>query len=137
MRFKAAYVSGYVPRRAPAGPVGGRAAGRTGGPVLFTAAPVPVRYAAADPGRDGAGAAEVDDALADTVLDVIVRRLEGQGPPAHQVWLPPLDEPPTLDQLLPALAPAPDRGLHAAGYARAGQAGRAGRPGRQAVRAAP
>ena len=23
------------------------------------------------------------------------------GPPAHQVWLPPLDEPPTLDELLP------------------------------------
>ena len=33
---------------------------------------------------------EEDDALADTVLDVLVRQLEGEGPPAHQVWLPPL-----------------------------------------------
>ena len=36
-----------------------------------------------------------------------MRRLEGQGPPAHQVWLPPLDEAPSLDQLLPALAAVP------------------------------
>ena len=31
------------------------------------------------------------------------RRMEGQGAPAHQVWLPPLAEPPTLDQLLPPI----------------------------------
>ena len=27
-------------------------------------------------------------------------RLAGRGPPAHQVWLPPLAEPPNLDELL-------------------------------------
>ena len=54
---------------------------------------MPVQYADAGPGDAApAGRAAEDDALADTVLDVIVRRLEGQGPPAHQVWLPPLDE---------------------------------------------
>ncbi|MEP6560600.1 MAG: type VII secretion protein EccCb, partial [Nakamurella sp.] len=36
-----------------------------------------------------------------TLLDVAVSRLAGSGVPAHEVWLPPLKEPPTLDLLLP------------------------------------
>ncbi|MDQ2589053.1 type VII secretion protein EccCa [Saccharothrix yanglingensis] len=51
-----------------------------------------------------------------SVLDVAVDRLVGQGPPAHQVWLPPLGEPPSLDQVLPPLVPDPDLGLTAAGW---------------------
>ena len=42
----------------------------------------------------------------DSLLDVVVAQLAGHGAPAHQVWLPPLDVPPTLDQLL---APAGHR----------------------------
>ncbi|KUL51383.1 hypothetical protein ADL22_06175 [Streptomyces sp. NRRL F-4489] len=61
-------------------------------------------------------AGDAADPLADTVLDVLVRRMAGQGPPAHQVWLPPLDEPPTLDQLLPPLTASAERGLHADAY---------------------
>ena len=54
-----------------------------------------------------------DDALADTVLDVIVRRLEGQGAPAHQVWLPPLDRAPVAGPAAAGRCPAtPGRGLH-------------------------
>ena len=50
---------------------------------------------------DGAVAeTEDDDAVGESLLDILVDRLEGQGTPAHQVWLPPLDEPPTLDELL-------------------------------------
>ena len=52
-----------------------------------------------------------------TLLDVIVARVRGQGPPAHEVWLPPLDVPPTLDQLLPPISPTADRGLSAVGHA--------------------
>ncbi|GLZ38932.1 type VII secretion protein EccCa [Actinokineospora sp. NBRC 105648] len=52
----------------------------------------------------------------DTVLDVAVERLLGQGPPAHQVWLPPLDNPPALDQLLPPLTPHPTLGLTTADW---------------------
>lgn len=63
----------------------------------------------------------MDDALADTVLDVIVRRLEAQGPAAHQVWLPPLDSPPSLDALLPGLTAVPGRGLTQPGYEGAGR----------------
>ncbi|MFF7332423.1 type VII secretion protein EccCa [Streptomyces sp. NPDC090306] len=119
-RFKAAYVSGSYhsgPQRAATDgrlPVDRR-------PVLFTAAEVPVRYAPVP--RQGAEAAGdgVDDALADTVLDVIVRRLEAQGPSAHQVWLPPLDSPPSLDALLPGLTAVPGRGLTQPGYEGAGR----------------
>ncbi|WP_371618178.1 type VII secretion protein EccCa [Streptomyces sp. NBC_00454] len=122
-RFKAAYVSGTYRVGGPDLSVGMFPVERR--PVLFTAAPVPVVYAAPDPAYLTARAEEAarggqDDALADTVLDVIVGRLEGQGVPAHQVWLPPLDQAPPLDQLLPALAPSAERGLHAEGYTRPG-----------------
>src|SRR5262249_8782816 len=50
-----------------------------------------------------------------TMLDVIVGRLRGKGPPAHRVWRPPLDEPPSLDELLAGLAVDERLGLHAPG----------------------
>ncbi|MGG8405132.1 type VII secretion protein EccCb, partial [Streptomyces sp. 12297] len=117
-RFKAAYVSGAYRSGGPDLSVGQFPVERR--PVLFTAAPVPVVYAAPDPAYLAAAARREDEALADTVLDVIVRRLEGQGVPAHQVWLPPLDDAPPLDQLLPATAVSAERGLHAEGYTRPG-----------------
>ncbi|GAA1981869.1 type VII secretion protein EccC [Amycolatopsis minnesotensis] len=46
----------------------------------------------------------------DTVLDVLITRLRGVGPRAHQVWLPPLKQPATLDQLLPPLVDHPELG---------------------------
>ncbi|MFE6161746.1 type VII secretion protein EccCa [Streptomyces sp. NPDC056486] len=123
VRFKAAYVSGvYRSGSAQAAALGGpRPVDRR--PVLFTAAEVPVRYAAAAtvPEPRTQSATDPDDALADTVLDVIVRRLEAQGPAAHQVWLPPLDSPPSLDQLIPGLAAVPGRGLTQPGYEGAGR----------------
>ncbi|MCS0636492.1 type VII secretion protein EccCa [Streptomyces sp. LP05-1] len=120
LRFKAAYVSGvYRTGSRDALPSGPLPVDRA--PAVFTAAPVPVRYArpaatAAVPAPRGG-----DDALADTVLDVIVRRLEGRGVEAHQVWLPPLDNPPPLDELLPGLAGVPGRGLTQPGYEGAGR----------------
>ncbi|MGQ4434660.1 type VII secretion protein EccCa [Streptomyces sp. SAS_260] len=119
VRFKAAYVSGTYrsgssPTAFGAGqlPVDRR-------PVLFTAAEVPVQYTAVPQQRTESP--DVDDALADTVLDVIVRRLEAQGPAAHQVWLPPLDSPPSLDGLLPGLTAVQGRGLTQPGYEGAGR----------------
>ncbi|MER6442479.1 MULTISPECIES: type VII secretion protein EccCa [unclassified Streptomyces] len=119
VRFKAAYVSG-VYRTGPAQAALGGALPVDRRPVLFTAAEVPVQYVAV-PQQRPAATAETDDALADTVLDVIVRRLEAQGPAAHQVWLPPLDSPPSLDGLLPGLAAVPGRGLTQPGYEGAGR----------------
>ncbi|MFF1968159.1 type VII secretion protein EccCa [Streptomyces sp. NPDC058232] len=118
-RFKAAYVSGTYRTGGPDLPVGALPVERR--PALFSALPVPVVYAAPDPAHVVASRTSAeDDALSDTVLDVIVRRLEGQGVPAHQVWLPPLDRAPTLDQLLPGLAPTADRGFTATEYTRPG-----------------
>ncbi|AYF76606.1 type VII secretion protein EccCa [Nocardia yunnanensis] len=42
-----------------------------------------------------------DEGLPDSLLQVVVKRLTGHGRPAHEVWLPPLDESPTVDMLLP------------------------------------
>ncbi|MBL1102348.1 type VII secretion protein EccCa [Streptomyces coffeae] len=121
-RFKAAYVSGTYRTGAPT-TEGTTELPIERKPVLFTAAPVPVSYATPDPAALLASASartDEDDALAETVLDVIVGRLEGQGQPAHQVWLPPLDKAPSLDELLPSLAPSAERGLQSADYARPG-----------------
>jgi DNA segregation ATPase FtsK/SpoIIIE, S-DNA-T family len=55
-----------------------------------------------------------------TMLDVLLTRLEGIGPRAHQVWLPPLKTPATLDQLLPPLVDDDELGLRPVGDLGAG-----------------
>ncbi|MFJ8110698.1 type VII secretion protein EccCa [Streptomyces sp. NPDC096132] len=124
LRFKAAYVSGVYRSGAQRVALGGGPLPVDRRPVLFTAAEVPVQYVPVPRQRSGASSGdepEVDEALADTVLDVIVRRLEAQGPAAHQVWLPPLDSPPSLDVLLPGLTAVQGRGLAQPGYEGAGR----------------
>ncbi|KOU55252.1 secretion protein EccC [Streptomyces sp. MMG1533] len=122
VRFKAAYVSGVYRSGTQRSALGGGTLPMDRRPVLFTAAEVPVQYVAVPQQRPSASdASEVDDALADTVLDVVVRRLEAQGPAAHQVWLPPLDSPPSLDGLLPGLTAVQGRGLTQPGYDGAGR----------------
>ncbi|MFI6934428.1 type VII secretion protein EccCa [Streptomyces sp. NPDC050287] len=120
VRFKAAYVSGVYRSGTQRGVTGDGPLPVDRRPVLFTAAEVPVQYVPV-PQQRSAAEPEVDEALADTVLDVIVRRLEAQGPSAHQVWLPPLDSPPSLDSLLPGLAAVQGRGLTQPGYEGAGR----------------
>ncbi|MGA5205767.1 type VII secretion protein EccCa [Streptomyces variegatus] len=122
VRFKAAYVSGVYRSGTQRTALSGGPLPMNRRPVLFTAAEVPVQYMAVPQQRPSASdGPEVDDALADTVLDVIVRRLEAQGPAAHQVWLPPLDSPPPLDGLLPGLTAVQGRGLTQPGYEGAGR----------------
>ena len=120
VRFKAAYVSGpYQTGTTPDSGTPGTVRRRR--PVLFTAAPVALP-ATPDPEPEPEPVLpQPDDGLSDTVLDVIVRQLEGQGTPAHQVWLPPLDEPPALDHMLPALSVVPERGLTAPDYTALGK----------------
>ncbi|WP_079058060.1 type VII secretion protein EccCa [Streptomyces cellostaticus] len=120
VRFKAAYVSGTYRTGSQRAALGGGPLPVDRRPVLFTAAEVPVQYTAV-PQQRTESAPAVDDALADTVLDVIVRRLEAQGPAAHQVWLPPLESPPSLDALLPGLAAVQGRGLTQPNYEGAGR----------------
>jgi S-DNA-T family DNA segregation ATPase FtsK/SpoIIIE len=120
VRFKAAYVSGVYRTGAQRAALPGGPLPVDRRPALFTATEVPVQHAAV-PQQRSEPAPDVDDALADTVLDVIVRRLEAQGPAAHQVWLPPLESPPSLDALLPGLTAVQGRGLTQPDYEGAGR----------------
>jgi DNA segregation ATPase FtsK/SpoIIIE, S-DNA-T family len=112
LRFKAAFVS--------APPAGGQVRSETRdetGPVQgilpwtiaeVPAQVVPVRVREPEPEREPAPGAAGDQ---QSLLDIAVRRMGGFGPEAHQVWLPPLDVPDTLDELFADLAPDPQLGL--------------------------
>ncbi|MEV5834320.1 type VII secretion protein EccCa [Nocardia sp. NPDC052112] len=120
LRFNAAYVSG--PYVSPQGgqQVGGREIGGQV-PLIFTASEVEApeqpahresagpRGLPALPPPPGAVDAELPEpsggqgegGVPATLLQVVVARLNGHGRPAHEVWLPPLDESPSVDMLLP------------------------------------
>ncbi|MEU4193255.1 type VII secretion protein EccCa [Kribbella sp. NPDC026611] len=53
-----------------------------------------------------------DDAIGESLMDILVDRLAGKGTTAHQIWLPPLDASPGLDEVLGTSA-VTDRGLTA------------------------
>ena len=91
-RFKAAYVSG---------PAGAEPAGVRRPRMRPVIAPFGPGYVRPETVEDDPGPAQADSA--ESLLDVVVGQLAGQGPAAHQIWLPPLGLPPTLDQLLPPL----------------------------------
>jgi S-DNA-T family DNA segregation ATPase FtsK/SpoIIIE len=104
-RFKAAYVSGTF-RRAGGGGPGSTGDGGTPRVLSYSthhvAVPKPVTPANPVPDEQAGG---------DSLLDLMVNRMAGQGPPAHQVWLPPLTQSAALDELLGPVAVDPVRGL--------------------------
>ncbi|NUS09503.1 MAG: type VII secretion protein EccCa [Nonomuraea sp.] len=113
-RFKAAYVSGphqSDPRHvaAPDGSVTVREI------VEYGPDFVPVPMVEESP-EEAAAAQEESNKAQRSLLDIVVGRLVGQGPPAHRIWLPPLAEPPTLAHLLPPLSVTPELGLSTAGW---------------------
>ncbi|GAB2924477.1 type VII secretion protein EccC [Rhodococcus aerolatus] len=130
VRFKAAYVSGAYRSGGLAPVEGGAAVSGDRRPRFFvpehvepadddtTAVPDDAAAGGADGRADGAPDPDAPTGRGQeqTLLDVVVSRVRGQGPPAHEVWLPPLDAPPTTDQLLPPLSPTPDRGLSPVGF---------------------
>jgi S-DNA-T family DNA segregation ATPase FtsK/SpoIIIE len=99
-RFRAAYVSGpyrahgQVRRASPA--VVGRWVVPYG--VAYVPEPEVAEPTTVDSGADPEAGRQT------TMLDVIIGKLHGYGTPAHQVWLPPLDIAPTLDELLGELS---------------------------------
>ncbi len=121
VRFRAAYVSGPVVGGA-SGPASGQAEpavaglvlGPSSAPVPFTAAPVSTgRWPTAARRPDPGPAASEPEPRSATVLDAMVAAMLGptvKGPAAHRVWLPPLVEPPALDELLGRLRTG-ERGL--------------------------
>ena len=101
VRFRAAYVSG--PQVTDTGPP-------VPSPVrprahAFGIRPVPVA------GEPEAPLPEADEGDAPTVLETVIAALAGPGPVAHRVWLPPLDVPPALDEVLGPVVPVAGRGL--------------------------
>ncbi len=113
-RFKASYVSG------PFRPSGMQVAGPSA-PITYDRRPklfVPdFVEIPKEPERPREQVAKpVEEKNEPTYLELIVKKLHGQGPPAHEVWLPPLAEPPSIDQFLPPLQPTEERGLSATGF---------------------
>lgn len=106
IRLKAAYVSGELPPRSRIVREDGQQLGVL--PFLLTPVEVPV---SAQP-----AVAAPEAGTGETIIGAMLSRLEGRGPEAHQIWLPPLSEPPTLDQLLPPLGDDPERGLCPLGW---------------------
>jgi ESX secretion system protein EccC len=117
VRFKAAYVSG--PCTVPEESGGGETETR-GGEAAEFGLRQRIPAAAPDPGPEPQSAPPAappaGSDTGDSLLEVLVDRLAEAGPPARQVWLPPLNDAPSLDQLLPGIVPDPQRGLYAADY---------------------
>ncbi|GGR83643.1 type VII secretion protein EccC [Streptomyces humidus] len=106
-RFRAAYVSGSYRRRR-----GALALAQVAGQVApWSVGWVAPRQLPESEARAQAEAAAAEEATARSLLATAVDRLNGSGPAAREVWLPPLGLPPTLDQLLPPTAPDAERGL--------------------------
>lgn len=107
LRFKAAYVSG---------PPSGRSrvrrdeGGHVRGILPYTISEVQA-LEPLETDVEETPAASQNQGEQPSLLDVAVQRMIGQGMPAHQVWLPPLDVPDTLDELMPDLVEDPGLGL--------------------------
>jgi DNA segregation ATPase FtsK/SpoIIIE, S-DNA-T family len=96
-RFKAAYVSGAYTKRAAI--AGGRQDS-----TQYQMLPYGLTYVAPrTPQQPAAAPAPEPTGPSETLMDIIVDRLKGRGAPARQVWLPPLEVPSTLEELLPRL----------------------------------
>ncbi|MBD0020450.1 type VII secretion protein EccCa [Gordonia pseudamarae] len=111
IRFNASYVSG--PYEPPA--AGGPGPGVAGGPGAVTIVPFGAETVAVEqPSRssllDRAQALLDEEPVPDlaptappaasaSLLQTLLRRIEGHGTPAHEVWLPPLDKSPTVGRL--------------------------------------
>lgn len=112
IRFTASYVSGPPPVRA--GLDGDDSYGTARREIL------PWRLAHVDSRVEAELAAlraQAEEAAAQapkesrSLFDIAVSMMEGKGPEAHRVWLPPLDVPDTFDQLMPDLSADPELGL--------------------------
>ncbi|WP_092626170.1 type VII secretion protein EccCa [Actinopolyspora mzabensis] len=118
-RFRAAYVSGHMHqgggkrRTVAASPVTGEKRPRFFVPDYIEPPAEPDQPAQPEPEPESEQSGMVDndgDGLPDSDFQLVINKVQGQGPPAHQVWLPPLDAPPTLDSVLPPLSASEDRG---------------------------
>jgi len=109
-RFKAAYVSGSITGEERSTEQRARVRPQI---VPYSASYIPPQIIdTPEPEQPRPGPTRSEESL----LDILTRQLEGQGPAAHQIWLPPLTVPPTLDELLPELSATPEHGYTTVGW---------------------
>ncbi|TPW77845.1 type VII secretion protein EccCa [Schumannella soli] len=118
VQFRAAYVSGAPPRRRIT-------SGSSGGGPGEIAAEIEIFTAAAtgeepEPEVDPDALVQREPEEERSTFQIAVDRMAGKGPEAHQVWLPPLKEPPSLDQLMSDLVVDPQLGLVSPSWRAAG-----------------
>ncbi|QEW01074.1 type VII secretion protein EccCa [Microbacterium caowuchunii] len=110
VQFKAAYVSGTPKTKIRAGSATGAESTDDGARIeLFTAAPQPLEIVeeSSRPVREDVP----QPAEERSTFQIAVERMSGRGPAAHQVWLPPLTDPASLDELMADLVEDPQLGL--------------------------
>ncbi|QFG26978.1 type VII secretion protein EccCa [Actinomadura sp. WMMB 499] len=111
VRFKAAYVSGPVAEETRGG---GAEEGRSTPRRIF---PYTTAFVPPEDPDEGASAEPVEEPESgESLFSAVIDRLAEHGPSAHRIWLPPLDVPPTMDQLLPTLSTVPGQGLTTADW---------------------
>ncbi len=115
LRFRAAYVSGPY-RDAAVNIPSQNLVRRQIVPFGIGYTPVPPELPQASPEQPGEEAGKQT-----SMLDVIVGTIRGFGSPAHQVWLPPLSDPPNLPDLLGPVDVHTPQGLHAAAWPGSGR----------------
>ena len=108
LRFKAAYVSGPPSSRAR---VTRDEGGAIRGILPFTISEVQALAPVETDSAEVVVPVPQQQGEQPSLLDIAVQRMIGKGPEAHQVWLPPLDVPDTLDELMPDLVEHPELGL--------------------------
>ena len=107
-QFRAAYVSGPPPRRRRRAASGSAQSTGSTAVELFTAAPV---WRAETTVEEPEVVVDAEPEEKRNSFEIAVEMMSGRGPAAHQVWLPPLETPVTLDQLFGDLVEDPALGL--------------------------
>lgn len=107
-QFRAAYVSGPPPRRRRRASSGSTQSTGSTAVELFTAAPV---WRAETPVDEPEVVVDAEPEEKRNTFEIAVEMMSGRGPSAHQVWLPPLETPATLDQMFGDLVEDPALGL--------------------------
>ncbi|MFJ2543441.1 type VII secretion protein EccCa [Microbacterium sp. NPDC087589] len=107
-QFRAAYVSGPPPRRRRRAASGSVQSTGSTAVELFTAAPV---WRAETTVEEPEVVVDAEPEEKRNTFEIAVEMMSGRAQAAHQVWLPPLETPATLDQLFGDLVEDPALGL--------------------------
>lgn len=112
-QFRAAYVSGSPKTRRRVATLGASSGSDEIGAKVefFTAAPSAIE-APLDNEADAVLEAPAQAEEKRSTFELAVEQMSGKGTPAHQVWLPPLETPTSLDQLFGDLTESPELGIH-------------------------